>query len=111
MSFSTGGERLDDNLFRIGQPIHHQAEAAAIGVQHGDEVVALGGRLVRAAGHQQPVKKNQRQQLAAQPVERRILNPLDGRKRPARAEYAPARRARPGAAQSSGRGCAQSARE
>ncbi len=34
-------ERLDHNLLRIGQPIHHQAEAAPIGVQNGDEVVPL----------------------------------------------------------------------
>ena len=34
-----------------------------------------------AAGHQQPVKKDQRQQLAAQPIKGRILNPLDGRGR------------------------------
>ena len=74
------GERLDDDLFRIGQPIHHQAKAAAVGIQHGNEVVALGSHLVLDAGHQQAVKKNQRQQLAAQPIERRILNPLDGRR-------------------------------
>ncbi len=30
------------------------------------------------SGHQQAVEKDQRQQLAAQPVERRALNPLDG---------------------------------
>jgi hypothetical protein len=44
------GERLDDDLFRIGQPIDHQAEAAAVGVQNGDEVVALGGQFVLAPG-------------------------------------------------------------
>ncbi len=73
------GERLDDDLFRVGEPVDDQAETAAIGVEHGDEVVPLGSRLsCSMPGHQQPVEKDQRQQLAAQPVERRVLNPLDG---------------------------------
>ena len=76
--FEHGGERLDDDLFRVGEPIDDEAEAAAIGIEHGDEVVALGGGLVLAAGHQQAVKKDQRQELAAQPVERRALDPFDG---------------------------------
>ena len=74
-----GGERLDDDLFRIGEPVDDQAEAAAVGIEHGDEVVVSRLRtLLLCAGHQQPVEKDQREQLAAQPVERRVFDPFDG---------------------------------
>ncbi len=39
--FQYCGERLDNDLFRIGEPINDQAEAAAVGIEHGNEVVAL----------------------------------------------------------------------
>ena len=73
-----GGERLDDNLLGIGQSIHDQAETPPVGIENGDETVPLRGRLVLPLGHQQPVEKDQRQQLATQPVKRRALHPLDG---------------------------------
>ncbi len=45
------GERLDDDLFRIGEPIDDQAEAAAVGIEHGDKVVAVRGQAcTRAPG-------------------------------------------------------------
>ena len=61
-------QRLHHNLLRIGQPVHHQPEAPPVGVQNGYEVVPLRRHLVLFSRHQQPVKKHQRQQLAAQPV-------------------------------------------
>jgi hypothetical protein len=49
---------FDHNLFRIGKAIDHQAKAPAIGVEHGDEVVA--GRIERAflTRHEQAIEKN-----------------------------------------------------
>ena len=72
------GERLDDDFFRIGERVHDQAEAAAVRIEHGDKVVAVRSQLAFPLRHQQTVEKDQRKQLAAQAVEWRVLNPLDG---------------------------------
>src|SRR3954463_6181970 len=67
---------LDHDLLGVDDPVHDQAEPASLGAEHGDDHVAV----VPVGGQAEHVREaHQREQLTAQPVDRRAADVLDRR--------------------------------
>src|SRR6478735_401921 len=70
-------ERLNHNLFRVGQSINDKAESAALGIENCDEAIAFNRRFSFNSWNQQAIEKNERQQFAPKSIERGFVDPLD----------------------------------
>ena len=83
-------ERLDDDLLGVVDLVDDQAELPVVGLQH-DDVDRRRAGAAGALDAELAVEVDQRQQVAAQAVDRRAVDRLDAVAAPARPRGAPAR--------------------